>query len=559
MAADLRIAAQGRRQGRPARGHARRAPRHRRHPAAGAPRRQVAGDRADGHRPAVRLRGGAGARHRRHASSSGRRLHRPGPRLRPPVLPAEQGRARRSAASSARCSRAPRCRSSAALALERELQQQLFQSEDAKEGLAAYVEKRPPRVQGALSARQRHGWPARASSSPRRCARRSASSAARSPRSPRPISAPRRREAAPRARRARPGARRPGDLRPRAGRPAAVRTPRARSAAAPACPSERPAFTVNQACGSGLQAVLSAARAILLGEAEVVLAGGTESHVEHALPAPARPLGLPAGPRRDRRRHVPGRLRRPALRPGHGRDRRGAGRASAASTAPPPTPGPLESQRRCEAARKAGRFAARDRRRSRSPGRKGETAGRRTTSTRATASTLAALAKLAPVFRQRRHGHRRQRLRDHRRRRGDAGRLARRRRASSASRRPPGCSTGRSSASSRGSWASARCRPCASCSSADRRSASTPIDAVELNEAFATPGARLPRRAAVRPRAGQPGRRRDRPRPSDRRHRRAHPRHPAPRPRRAAASKRGIATLCVSGGMGLAALVERAT
>ncbi|HEX2162410.1 MAG TPA: thiolase family protein, partial [Thermoanaerobaculia bacterium] len=42
-------------------------------------------------------------------------------------------------------------------------------------------------------------------------------------------------------------------------------------------PDDRPAFTVNQACGSGLQAVLSAARAILLGEAEVVLAGGTES------------------------------------------------------------------------------------------------------------------------------------------------------------------------------------------------------------------------------------------------------------------------------------------
>jgi len=42
-------------------------------------------------------------------------------------------------------------------------------------------------------------------------------------------------------------------------------------------PVDRPAFTVNQACGSGLQAVLSAARAILLGEAQVVLAGGTES------------------------------------------------------------------------------------------------------------------------------------------------------------------------------------------------------------------------------------------------------------------------------------------
>ncbi len=42
-------------------------------------------------------------------------------------------------------------------------------------------------------------------------------------------------------------------------------------------PVERPAYTVNQACASGLQAVISAARAILTGEARVVLAGGTES------------------------------------------------------------------------------------------------------------------------------------------------------------------------------------------------------------------------------------------------------------------------------------------
>jgi enoyl-CoA hydratase/carnithine racemase len=34
------------------------------------------------------------------------------------------------------------------LALERELQQQLFESEDAKEGLSAYVERRPPKFRG---------------------------------------------------------------------------------------------------------------------------------------------------------------------------------------------------------------------------------------------------------------------------------------------------------------------------------------------------------------------------------------------------------------------------
>jgi acetyl-CoA C-acetyltransferase len=40
---------------------------------------------------------------------------------------------------------------------------------------------------------------------------------------------------------------------------------------------EVPAYTVNQACGSGLRAIMNAADQIRLGEANVVLAGGTES------------------------------------------------------------------------------------------------------------------------------------------------------------------------------------------------------------------------------------------------------------------------------------------
>ena len=42
-------------------------------------------------------------------------------------------------------------------------------------------------------------------------------------------------------------------------------------------PETVPAFTVNQACGSGLQAIMLAAQQIILDRAEIVLAGGTES------------------------------------------------------------------------------------------------------------------------------------------------------------------------------------------------------------------------------------------------------------------------------------------
>ncbi len=42
-------------------------------------------------------------------------------------------------------------------------------------------------------------------------------------------------------------------------------------------PTETPAVTVNRLCGSGFEAVVQGAQQILLGESEVVLAGGTES------------------------------------------------------------------------------------------------------------------------------------------------------------------------------------------------------------------------------------------------------------------------------------------
>ena len=42
-------------------------------------------------------------------------------------------------------------------------------------------------------------------------------------------------------------------------------------------PETVPAFTVNQACGSGLKAIILAAQEVMLGRADAVLAGGTES------------------------------------------------------------------------------------------------------------------------------------------------------------------------------------------------------------------------------------------------------------------------------------------
>ncbi len=43
------------------------------------------------------------------------------------------------------------------------------------------------------------------------------------------------------------------------------------------CPIETPAVTVNRLCGSGFEAIVQGARMLMLGEAEIVLVGGTES------------------------------------------------------------------------------------------------------------------------------------------------------------------------------------------------------------------------------------------------------------------------------------------
>lgn len=162
-------------------------------------------------------------------------------------------------------------------------------------------------------------------------------------------------------------------------------------------PVDRPAFTVNQACASGLQSVISAARTILTGEAEVILAGGTESmsNTPYLLPR-AR-----TGYRMGHAEIVDGMYRDGFNDPlsqlvmGETAEElaveSGIDRAASDEYA-------LASQQRCERARAAGRFE---------PeivpvtvaGRKGDTVVEKDEHPR-DGATLASLAKLEPVFRK---------------------------------------------------------------------------------------------------------------------------------------------------------------
>jgi len=61
------------------------------------------------------------------------------------------------------------------------------------------------------------------------------------------------------------------------------------------CPKEVPAFNVNRLCGSGLQAVISAAQSILLGDAEIAIGAGAESMTRGAFILPSARWGARIG------------------------------------------------------------------------------------------------------------------------------------------------------------------------------------------------------------------------------------------------------------------------
>ena len=161
-------------------------------------------------------------------------------------------------------------------------------------------------------------------------------------------------------------------------------------------PDDRPAYTVNQACASGLQAVFSGARAILLGEAEVVLAGGTESMSNTPYLLPRARTGYRLG----HDRVVDGMYKDGFVDPlselvmgetaEELADDEGIGRQAADAWA-------LTSQQRCQAARERGRFSA-EIAPTEVPGRKGSVLVETDEHPRDDVSPES-LAKLRPVFR----------------------------------------------------------------------------------------------------------------------------------------------------------------
>jgi acetyl-CoA C-acetyltransferase len=164
-----------------------------------------------------------------------------------------------------------------------------------------------------------------------------------------------------------------------------------------AVPDDRPAFTVNQACGSGLQAVLCAARAIRLGEAQVVLAGGAESMSNTPYLLPRARWGYRLGTAEI----VDGMYRDGFDDPLSGlvmgetaeelAVEAGIGRADADAWA-------ALSQQRCETARTGGRFAA-ELVAIKVAGKKGDVMVQHDEHPR-DGITAASLARMTPVFRQ---------------------------------------------------------------------------------------------------------------------------------------------------------------
>ena len=146
-----------------------------------------------------------------------------------------------------------------------------------------------------------------------------------------------------------------------------------------------------------MKAAQLGAQQIMLGDAEVVLVGGMENMTRVPFLLPDMRAGLPDGQRRSRRRDVPRRSARSAVRPDHGRDGREPRRPATASRARSRTSSRWRRSRRPSRAPSARAAEI-------VPGRGHDAAAATVSSTEdehpRPDTTLETLGKLAPVFRE---------------------------------------------------------------------------------------------------------------------------------------------------------------
>ena len=83
---------------------------------------------------------------------------------------------------------------------------------------------------------------------------------------------------------------------------------------------DAPALTLNRLCGSGLQAIVSAAQSVTLGDADIAVAGGAESMSRAGYTVDRNALGRADGRHRDDR-HDDRRAARPVRERAHGHHR----------------------------------------------------------------------------------------------------------------------------------------------------------------------------------------------------------------------------------------------
>ena len=143
----------------------------------------------------------------------------------------------------------------------------------------------------------------------------------------------------------------------RAARPARARLPLGRRRSFAGIPKSVPALTINKVCGSGMKAMMLGAQSILLGDSDVVVAGGMESMSQAPYLRSERAQRFPHGQPETRRRHDQRRALGSVQQSAHGKLRRALREGEELSRAKQQDQFAIESFKRAQAAQKAGKFA----------------------------------------------------------------------------------------------------------------------------------------------------------------------------------------------------------